>query len=142
MNDTASLLREVCQGCKYAIESIEIARKYATDERVASVLRASGESHKKIQRAASQGLKKEGVKEISHPAIGALMTKAQMNITLMLSSKPKSIAGVIIDGCNMGIKTVSKYKNRYPKASEECRGLADGLILAERELSSGMLKFL
>ena len=42
----------------------------------------------------------------------------------------------------MGIKTVSKYKNRYSSASEESVALADELIRAERNLSDGMLGFL
>lgn len=142
MNDTVSLLREVCQGCKYATESIEIAKNYATDKRMASLLMRSAEEHERIKRETSRKIRELGAKEAGHPSMGAAMTKAHMSISLMLNPKPERMAELMINGCNMGVKTVAKYKNRYGAASVESVALADSLITAERDLSYGMLGFL
>lgn len=142
MNDTVALLREVCQGCKYATESIGIAKGYARNKKIAMLLERSSAEHEKVKREASRKIKELGAKETSHPNMGAAMTKAHMNISLSINPKPERMAELMINGCNMGIKTVSKYKNRYSSASEESVALADELIRAERNLSDGMLGFL
>ena len=63
MNDTVALLREVCQGCKYATESIGIAKGYARNKKIAMLLERSSAEHEKVKREASRKIKELGAKD-------------------------------------------------------------------------------
>ena len=53
-----------------------------------------------------------------------------------------SIADLITDGCNMGVKSLSRYLNQYQAADEETKDIAKKLIKQEEELSIHMRSFL
>ena len=46
------------------------------------------------------------------------------------------------DGCDMGIKSISKYLNRYKYADNDARTLAKRLIASEEYLEARMREFL
>ena len=46
----------------------------------------------------------------------------------------QTIAGLITDGCDMGIKSLSRYLNQYAAAEEKARDMARQLIAQEEEL--------
>ena len=52
------------------------------------------------------------------------------------------IAEIMIDGCNMGIKSLSRYINQYKAADERSKDLAKRLVSAEEKLSCDMRGFL
>ena len=52
------------------------------------------------------------------------------------------IADLITDGCNMGVKSLSRYLNQYQAADEETKDIAKKLIKQEEELSIHMRSFL
>ena len=45
-----------------------------------------------------------------------------------------TIADLMTDGCNMGIKSLYKYLNQYPAADHKARELCMRLISIEQEL--------
>ena len=51
-------------------------------------------------------------------------------------------ADLITDGCNMGVKSLSRYLNQYQAADEETKDIAKKLIKQEEELSIHMRSFL
>ena len=53
-----------------------------------------------------------------------------------------TIADLITDGCNMGVKSLSRYLNQYQAADEETKDIAKKLIKQEEELSIHMRSFL
>ena len=53
-----------------------------------------------------------------------------------------TIADLITDGCNMGVKSLSRYLNQYQAADEETKDIARKLIKQEEELSIHMRPFL
>lgn len=66
-------------------------------------------------------------------------------MTKILSSYNESdatIADLITDGCNMGVKSLSRYLNQYQAADEETKDIAKKLIKQEEELSIHMRSFL
>ncbi len=48
----------------------------------------------------------------------------------------------MIDGCNLGIKSLSKYINQYKNASNESVDLAKRFIKIEQEFMNELLKYL
>lgn len=48
----------------------------------------------------------------------------------------------MLDGCHMGIKSVSRYLNQYKAASDESINLAKKLVQLEQEFMNALLEFL
>ena len=48
----------------------------------------------------------------------------------------------MMDGCNMGIQSVSEYLNQYPQASQESKSLAKKLVETEEMFMKELKKFL
>ena len=61
---------------------------------------------------------------------------------LAIQPGDQSVADLMIDGCNMGIKSLHKYCNRYPDASPDARSIAEQMIAAEQRLSRDLQSYL
>ena len=48
----------------------------------------------------------------------------------------------MIDGCNMGIKSLCRYMNQYQAADERSKDIAMRLVRAEDKLTDDMRRFL
>ena len=63
-------------------------------------------------------------------------------VKLMSEHPDVSAAELIIDGCNMGIRSIYKYFNKYPAADAEIKRLVDDIVKEEEDLSVKLRKFL
>ena len=61
---------------------------------------------------------------------------------MMMHEDDKTIASLIIDGCNMGIKSLYKYMNQYPAANEKTKDLCKRLIAIEDQLRKELRAYL
>jgi hypothetical protein len=61
---------------------------------------------------------------------------------LAMNNDTHEIADIMIDGCNMGIKLVSEYINKYKTASKESVDLAKKLVKTEQEFMNELLGYL
>ena len=52
----------------------------------------------------------------------------------MVKPTDSTIAGLMTDGCNMGVKSLSKYLNQYKAADESAKDLCKRLIAIEEQL--------
>ena len=71
-----------------------------------------------------------------------MMSWAKINMKMMMHEDDKTIASLIIDGCNMGIKQLTGYLNEYTEADEKSMRLAKRLINEEENLSDSLKKYL
>jgi hypothetical protein len=53
-----------------------------------------------------------------------------------------TIADLMTDGCNMGIKSLRKYLNQYEAASEKAKDIAKRLINLEEKLVTDIKEYL
>jgi hypothetical protein len=60
----------------------------------------------------------------------------------MMNDNTHKIAEIMIDGCHMGIKSLSEYINKYKAASQESLELAKKLVKIEQEFMNELLAFL
>ena len=70
------------------------------------------------------------------------MNWVKTNVKLALQPGDQSVADLIIDGCNLGIKSMHRYCNRYPDATDDVRQLANQLIREEQRLSRDLQSYL
>ena len=52
-----------------------------------------------------------------------------------MNDSDKTIADLITDGCNMGVKSLHKYLNEYRAADEKAKELTKKLIDLEQKLA-------
>ena len=140
--DTIKLLRECDAGVKMGVSSLEdvletaqtddlkrLLRKYRTDpENLADEIRALLEQYQD---------------EGKDPAMMAKgMSWLKTNIKLAVDESDKTIADLITDGCNMGVKSLNRYLNQYEAADEKSKDIAKRVISLEETLAKDIRKFL
>ena len=70
------------------------------------------------------------------------MSRIKTGMKLMMSDTDKTVADLMTDGCNMGIKSLSGYLNKYKAADEDSKEIAKRLIATEEQLAKDMRGFL
>ena len=140
--DTINLLKECNAGCKAGTNSMEQVQPYIENEKLKSIIDEYNDKHIKIGDQCHQMLNKyheeEKDPQISAKAFSWLSTEMK----LMINNDTHEIADIMIDGCNMGIKSVSKYINKYKTASTESMDLAKQLVKVEQEFMDDLLGYL
>ena len=70
------------------------------------------------------------------------MSWMKTNMKLGVDDSDQTIADLMTDGCNMGVKSLNRYLNQYKAASESSKDIARRLIDLEHQLSLDMRPFL
>ena len=141
-HDTIRLLRECDAGIKMGISSIEEVLEYTGDKNLRERLQRSVSEHEEIKKDLQNLLDiyhDEG-KEPNVMAKG--MSWIKTNVKLAINESDNVIADLITDGCDMGVKSLSKYLNQYEGADEKSKDLAKKLIKVEEKLGNDMREYL
>lgn len=140
--DTVKLLRECDAGVKMGISAIEDVREYVADEELKNKLTKCKEEHDKLE-SEIETLLNEYNDDGKEPAMMAKgMSWMKTNIKLAMNESDETIADLITDGCNMGVKSLNKYLNKYKAADEVSKDIAKRLINLEEELAIDIRKYL
>ena len=70
------------------------------------------------------------------------MSWVKTNAKLIANESDGTIADLITDGCNMGVKSLHRYLNQYKQADEGVRDIAGQLIAQEEQLAQQMRPYL
>ena len=70
------------------------------------------------------------------------MSWMETQVKLAINQSDATIASLMTDGCNMGVKSLHKYLNQYTAASEEAKDITKRLIALEEGLTADLRKFL
>ena len=62
------------------------------------------------------------------------MSWMSTNLKLFTGDVDEKIADLITEGCNMGIKSISRYLNQYPNSRDDVKDLVHELIKIEDKL--------
>lgn len=140
--DTINLLKECNAGCKSATNSMEQVQSYIENEKLKSIIDEYNDKHIKIGDECHQMLnvyhEEEKDPQVSAKAFSWISTEMK----LMMNNDDHKIADIMIDGCNMGIKSVSGYINKYKTADKDSVDLAKKLVKVEQEFMNELLGYL
>lgn len=140
--DTIKLLRECDAGIKMGVTSIDDVLEYADDEALKNALTSCKDEHIKLKDEI-QGYLDEYHDEGKDPApIAKGMSWMKTNVMLAFKESDKTIADLMTDGCNMGVKSLSKYLNQYEAADERSKDITKRLIKLEEKLAKDVRQFL
>ena len=140
--DTIKLLRECNAGIKMGVSSIDEVLHAVKDERLKKLLTDNKQEHEKLGGETTQMLNdySDDGKEPNPIAKG--MSWMKVNMKLGMDNSDATVADLITDGCNMGVKSLSRYLNQYAAAEEKGKDLTKKLIKLEEDLSVSMREFL
>ena len=140
--DTIKLLRECDAGVKMGVSSIEDVIDYVNSKELRKYLSDCKEEHEKLDKEIQSLLDKyrDDGKEPNPMAKG--MSWMKTNIKLVMNDSDHTIADLMTDGCNMGVKSLNKYLNKYEAADEVSKDITKRLINLEEKLAVDIRKFL
>ena len=70
------------------------------------------------------------------------MSWVKTNVKLKMNESDSTVADLITDGCNMGVKSLSRYLNKYQAADERSKDIAKRIISAEDKLCTDVRAYL
>ena len=140
--DTIKLLRECDAGVKMGVSSIEDVLSFTHSERLKQYLTDCKAEHDKLDSEIQQELDryKDDGKEQNPIAKG--MSWMKTNVKLVMNESDLTIADLMTDGCNMGVKSLNKYLNQYKAADEKSKDITKRLINLEEKLAVDIRGFL
>lgn len=140
--DTIKLLRECDAGVKMGTSSIEDVLEYVNSEELKKYLSDCKEEHEKLDKEIQTLLDKYKDDGKEPDPIAKGMSWMKTNIKLVMNDSDHTIADLMTDGCNMGVKSLNKYLNKYEAADEISKDIAKRLINLEEKLAVDIRKFL
>lgn len=140
--DTIKLLRECDAGIKMGVSAIDEVLTYAGNEELKKRLIKSMDENESLKNDLTLLLNKYHDDGKEPAATAKAMSWIKTNVKLALNESDEVIADLITDGCNMGVKSVCKYLNKYEAADEDSKRLAKKLVRSQESLSEDMRRFL
>ena len=140
--DTIKLLRECDAGIKMGVKSIDDVEKYVKSNDMKNLLNASKAEHKRLENEIEVLLNAYGDDGKNPNPIATGMSWMKTNVKLSMHHSDKTVADLMTDGCNMGVKSLSGYLNQYKAANERSKDIAKKLIAIEADLGENMRAYL
>lgn len=116
--------------------------EHVQEDSLRNLLAKSKETHTRLGNTTHEYLK-EYHDEGKEPAVMAkMMSKMKTNMKLDKDGPDNTVADLITDGCNMGVKSLYRYMNQYPAAEDKVRKLAREVADAEETLVKDLREYL
>ena len=133
-DDTIELLQECDKGIKTAVASIDELKDKVKDETLKKIFEQYKHDHEELgRRILHQESQWNSESKDPNPMVKA-MSWMKINTMMLQNPTDHEAASLMMDGCNMGIKSVCKYQNKYKAASEEAKVIAKDLVDLEQKL--------
>ena len=140
--DTVKLLRECDAGIKMGVASIDEVENHVQDEAFRQNLAKCKAEHQKLKREVQQELDRYGDEGKNPNPFAKGMSWMKTNIKLGMQDSDATIADLMTDGCNMGVKSLNRYLNQYKAADERSKDIAKRLINLEQQLTLDIRRYL
>ena len=140
--DTIKLLRECDAGVKMGISSIDDVLEHTEREDLHKKLSDCKEEHEQLQYEIQQLLGKYQDEGKNPNPIAKGMSWMKTNMKLGMEDSDATIADLMTDGCNMGVKSLTRYLNQYKAADEVSKDITKRLINLEEQLTVDIRQYL
>lgn len=140
--DTVKLLKECDAGTKMAVSSIDEVLEKVCDTELKTLLQESKSHHEKLENDICGMLDKHNACEKEPNPIAKGMSWMKTNMKMTMDNSDSTVADLITDGCNMGIKTLNRYMNQYKAADEDSKAVCGKLIEIEEKLGKDLRRYL
>ena len=142
MNDTVMLLRECNAGIKMGNDAIDKVLPHVKSYNLKKALNACQSEHSALGEKTHRLLNEAGADtKPAHP-IARMMSDVKIKGKLLIEPTESTVADLMTDGCNMGVKSLNKYLNKYQAADEYSKDIAKRLINLEEKLAVDIRSYL
>ena len=141
-DDTIKLLRECNAGIKMGVTSLNDVLDHVNDTHMRDILQESKNVHEKLGDETHKFLN-EYHDQGKEPAVTARMRSwMKTNVKLGGEESDRTVADLITDGCNMGVKSLYRYLHQYSAASASVQKLTEKVIAEEEHMIKEMREYL
>ncbi|MBO5303262.1 MAG: hypothetical protein J6A92_04370 [Lachnospiraceae bacterium] len=140
--DTICLLKECDSGTKMGVASIDDVLEGTSNPTLKQLLIESKDHHTKLGNEIHEILNEYQSEEKDPNPMAKSMSWLKTNLKLGMEGGDATVADLITDGCNMGIKSLYKYLNQYSEANEISRNICKRLIAIENKLCEDLREYL
>ena len=141
-SDTIKLLRECDAGVKMGVSSIDDVLNRVHHNGFKQKLNDCKVEHEKLQEEIDAHLRRFHDQGKDPNPIAKGMSHMKTGFKLGLDDTDSTIAGLMTDGCNMGVKSLNRYLNQYKAADEFSKDIAKRLIHLEQQLTTDIQQYL
>ena len=140
--DTIKLLRECDAGIQMGVDSIDDVLNRVDSEKMRACLSECKKEHQELDAEVQALLEKyrDDGKDPNPVAKGMSWMKTTMKMAM--DDSDATIADLMVDGCDMGVKSLSRYLNQYEAADEVSKDICKRLIQLEEKLGQQMRAYL
>ena len=140
--DTIKLLRECDAGIQMGVDSIDDVLNKVHSEKMRAFLSQCKKEHQELDAEVQELLEKyrDDGKDPNPVAKGMSWMKTTMKMAM--DDSDATIADLMVDGCDMGVKSLSRYLNQYEAADEVSKDICKRLIKLEEKLGKQMRAYL
>ena len=140
--DTIKLLRECDAGVKMGASSIRDVLPYVHSETLKQLLSACAKEHDQLDGEIQTLLDRYRDEGKDPNPVSKKIAEMGTKMKLTVHDSDQTVADLMTDGCNMGVKSLSRYLNQYQAADEVSKDIAKRLIALEARLAVDMRGFL
>lgn len=140
--DTVRLLRECDAGVKMGISSIDDVMDTVRAEDMKTMLSRCKAEHEKLDREIRDALNRFQDEGKEPNPMASFMSEMKTSMKLAMKESDATIADLMTDGCNMGVKSLAKYLNKYKAADEASKDITKRLIHLEEQLAIDLRPYL
>lgn len=140
--DTIRLMRECDAGIQMGVDAIDDVLDYTKDHSLRQCLVDCKNRHIVLKDELQILLNNYHDEGKDPNPVAKSMSWIKTNAKLAMDGSDSTVADLITDGCNMGVKSLSRYLNQYKAADEQSKDITKRLIGLEENLACDMRPFL
>ena len=140
--DTIRLLRECDAGIKMGVKSINDVMERVESAELKQLLNACKDEHDKLGKELQELLGQYEDEGKDPNFMAEKMAKVKTEVKLQMDESDNTVADLITDGCNMGVKSLNRSLNQYAAADEKSKDITKRLINLEAELAVNLRAYL
>ena len=140
--DTIKLLRECDAGIKMGVASIDDVLGHVQNRAFRNHLNRCKQEHDALKTEIQTLLDRYHDDGKNPNPIAKGMSWMKTNMKLSMEDSDRVVADLMTDGCNMGVKSLSKYLNQYKAADEQSKDITKRLIKLEAQLTEDIRQYL
>lgn len=140
--DTIYLLKECDSGTKMAVSTIDDILSKVSNTDLKKILEETKSHHQKLGNDLHSLLLKNHSEEKDPNPMAKSMARFKTSVKMSLDGSDRTIAELITDGCNMGVKSLHKYLHQYKAADHSAKDICHRLIDIEEKLGMKLQDYL
>ena len=140
--DTIKLLRECDAGVKMGTASIDDVLEHVKNDVFRKRLTVCKQEHNQLQDEIQRLLDRYHDDGKNPNPMAKGMSWMKTNMKLSMEDTDATVADLMTDGCNMGVKSLNRYLNQYEAADETSKDICKRLINLEEKLAVDIRQYL